>query len=141
LAAEVDRDRNPGVDLDAVPAKSTRRLWWRCREGHVSEATVESRARGAGCPACAGRYTAPITETHPEVAAQVDPDRNPNVDLDEVTAGSARRLWWRCAAGHVWEAPVYDRARGKGCPTCAHRHSPTATANPASPRRRAHRRA
>ena len=37
-----------------------------------------------------------------------------------VKPGSHRKLRWRCAQGHSWEAPVYSVALdGCGCPYCA----------------------
>jgi hypothetical protein len=38
----------------------------------------------------------------------------------DVTAGSGRHVWWRCAANdmHEWDAPASRRAAGSGCPFC-----------------------
>ncbi len=33
-----------------------------------------------------------------------------------------RELNWICDSGHVWNAVVYSRSRGKGCPICSGRH-------------------
>jgi Probable Zinc-ribbon domain len=39
----------------------------------------------------------------------------------KVTAGSGRRVWWRCLeVGHLWQAAVYSRAHN-GCPGCSPR--------------------
>ena len=121
LVGQLDRDRNPGVEPARVTAGSQRRLWWRCPAGHVWQARVSSRAAGAGCPTCAGRHPAGITTTHPDLAAQLDPDRNPGVDPAALTAGSERKVWWRCPEGHSWQAQVVNRAGGTGCPACADR--------------------
>jgi len=123
LVAELDPDRNPGVDPAALTPGSARRLWWRCPGGHVWEAPVYRRTRGAGCPVCAGRYHQPITVTHPDLVAQLHPADNPGLDPATVTAGSRRRLWWRCPRGHPWQAEVAHRTGGSGCPECARRES------------------
>lgn len=47
-------------------------------------------------------------------------ERN-SIEAKELTVGSQRRVWWRCAAGHEWEAMVRARVRGSGCPICAGR--------------------
>lgn len=40
----------------------------------------------------------------------------------EVSYGSRRKVWWRCAKGHRWQAAVYTRTgSGSGCPYCAGR--------------------
>ena len=31
---------------------------------------------------------------------------------DMVTAGSHKKVWWQCHAGHVWQATVYSRTHG-----------------------------
>ena len=40
---------------------------------------------------------------------------------EAVLRGSKRRVWWRCEQGHLWQAMVYTRAAGAGCPYCAGR--------------------
>jgi hypothetical protein len=46
--------------------------------------------------------------------------RNGGLRPDDVSIGSSRRVWWRCGAGHEWQARVANRARGgTGCPYCA----------------------
>lgn len=38
----------------------------------------------------------------------------------EVSYVSRRKVWWRCAKGHRWQAAVYTRTgSGSGCPYCA----------------------
>ena len=57
----------------------------------------------------------PLSESHPELAAEAD-----GWDPALVSAGVVNKLAWRCANGHVWEARVSSRARqGAGCPYCA----------------------
>lgn len=57
-----------------------------------------------------------LAETHPELAAQAD-----GWDLTTVTAGSGKQVFWKCEFGHRWEAKVYSRSAGKGCPVCSGR--------------------
>ena len=45
--------------------------------------------------------------------------RNLPLTPETVTRGSHRRVWWRCREGHEWQAPVYARTGGRGCPYCA----------------------
>ena len=37
----------------------------------------------------------------------------------EITYGSAKKVWWKCAEGHEWEAAPNHRSRGRQCPVCA----------------------
>ena len=41
---------------------------------------------------------------------------------EQISYGSRKRVWWRCADGHIWQAYVYSRTGdGTGCPYCAGR--------------------
>lgn len=121
LARSWDWERNdPRLGPDAVTCGSARKVWWRCPFGHSWEAVVAERARGIGCPTCAGHYEAPLAQTDPALASEWDLERNA-VGPDGVTAGSTMAAWWRCGLGHSWSAVVGDRTKGHGCPTCAGR--------------------
>ncbi len=58
---------------------------------------------------------------HPSEKRQWHPSRN-RLDPQELTPGSKRRSWFRCEAGHEWEAAVHSVVLdGCGCPYCAGR--------------------
>ena len=46
------------------------------------------------------------------------PSKNAIIKPREVTPGSGKKVWWICNKGHEWEAVVYSRSRGSGCPYC-----------------------
>lgn len=49
-------------------------------------------------------------------------DCNGDLTPDTVTASSGKRVWWRCAKGHSWQAAVYARTKqNAGCPYCSNR--------------------
>ena len=50
---------------------------------------------------------------------QWHPTRNGALTPRDVSRGSKRKIWWLCEKGHVWQAMVYARADGSGCPYCA----------------------
>ena len=58
---------------------------------------------------------------YPKLVAEWHPDRNGPLFPDEVSFGSQRYIWWKCAAGpdHEWRARAAARVRGNGCPFCA----------------------
>jgi hypothetical protein len=37
----------------------------------------------------------------------------------DVTPRSSKKVWWICGKGHEWEAIIYNRVKGRGCPYCA----------------------
>ncbi len=46
---------------------------------------------------------------------------NGDLTPEQVTPGSNRKVWWRCAQGHVWKASIKSVTRGTGCPICINR--------------------
>lgn len=100
---------------------SMRKVLWRCGKGHEWSATVNSRtSMGSGCPYCVGKRAIPgetdLATTHPDLAAEL---ADPSL-ATELSAGSRRRVAWRCSKGHEWVAEVDGRTgRGRGCPYCA----------------------
>ena len=65
---------------------------------------------------------------YPGLLAQWHPDKNADLLPSEVSYGSNRPIWWRCAAGrdHEWRvAPKHRTGRGRGCPFCAGRRVST----------------
>ena len=58
----------------------------------------------------------PLSVTHPELAKEAD-----GWDPTLLTSGSNKVLSWNCSKKHNWEAPIYSRVQGNGCPVCAGR--------------------
>ena len=47
-------------------------------------------------------------------------ERNKELNLDDLTLGSDRKIWWICSKGHEWEATIGSRYRQNvGCPICS----------------------
>ena len=60
-----------------------------------------------------------LATLRPEIAEEWDLEMNPGIRPDDVTCGSEKKIWWRCKEGHSWQAKVYSRTEGSGCPVCA----------------------
>jgi len=63
----------------------------------------------------------PLSETHPELAADWHPTLNLNLHPDEVSAGTHKKVWWLGKCGHEWITPVQYRSGpdATGCPFCS----------------------
>lgn len=59
-----------------------------------------------------------LLQERPDIAAQWHPALN-SADPSTVTTGSHRTAHWICPSGHTWQAPVFSRCQGTGCPHCA----------------------
>lgn len=59
-----------------------------------------------------------LATTHPDLVKEWDYEKN-DLKPTDVTAGSAKKVWWKCQNGHSWQASVVNRAKGTGCPFCS----------------------
>ncbi len=134
LMGEWAHHLNGDLDPGTVPPGSNRLVWWRCTTDpdHVWQGRVADRvSRATRCPFCTGTRVTPRTSlaaTHPQVAAEWDPDRNGDRTPATVAAGSKAVAWWRCAAGHRWRGQIGGRtSRNSPCPFCSGRRATPAT--------------
>lgn len=63
-----------------------------------------------------------LAARHRAVAREWHPTKNGDLTARDVARASGRTVWWRCAQGHEWQAPVYSRTLGgNGCPYCSNK--------------------
>jgi len=114
--------KNGDLTPNGVTAGSPKKIWWQCEKGHEWEAAVHTRNSGFGCPYCSGRYVCAdncLQALNPELSKQWHPTKNGDLTPNDVTTGSKKKVWWRCREGHEWEAVIYSRNSGTGCPVCS----------------------
>ena len=123
IAAQWHPTKNSGLKPTDVAPRSSRSVWWQCPDGHEWKVAISSRtSQNLGCAVCSGRRASSdsnLETEQPEIAAQWHPTRNGDLTPRMVVAGSAKRVWWRCSAGHEWEATVRKRLSSPACPFCA----------------------
>ena len=90
---------------------------WQCRHGHVWSAAWDSiNNQDTWCPVCAGTT---IDPTRIDIARKVAAERGGRC-LSAEYLGADRKLRWRCAAGHEWDAVYYSVVTGGSwCRRCA----------------------
>ena len=59
-----------------------------------------------------------LAEVHPELVSEWS-EKNLTLTPDDITFGSNKKVWWRGACGHVWQASVKARSNGEKCPICS----------------------
>lgn len=102
---------------------------WRCHKcGHRWKTAICNRTRDyrSGCPLCSNKTIVKgvndLPTLMPELMQDWDYKNNTKIDPTTVGRGSHESVSWRChKCGYVWEAQIYNRANGKGCPCCANR--------------------
>ena len=107
-----------GWDANKFTSRSGAIVTWKCKQGHIWQAIIANRVRTNGCPYCTGRLPwvgfNDLKTTHPELASQAF-----GWDPRDVTERSSKKLSWMCPEGHNYEAAVYHRKNGSGCPFCS----------------------
>ena len=57
-----------------------------------------------------------------ELMKEYNYNKNKCLDLNNLTLGSDKKIWWICSNNHEWESNIYNRSHGKnGCPICSNR--------------------
>ena len=107
-----------GWDPTTFGPSSNQKKDWKCSKGHQWTTVISHRARGSGCPYCAGQKILAgfndLAFLNPELARQAH-----GWDPSAVAPQSNITKEWICDKEHVWKAAPSDRTRGNGCPTCS----------------------
>jgi len=126
---ELAKEWHPDNPLppDSYRAHSAYEALWLCSfQQHAWRAAIYSRARGHGCPFCAGlRPTADtcLASTHPDIAAEWISCEIEGRTPHNTSAGSTLPVEWRCAVNpaHTWTTSVHSRTAGSGCLLCCNK--------------------
>ncbi|MCQ2428340.1 MAG: hypothetical protein MJ137_08100 [Clostridia bacterium] len=62
-----------------------------------------------------------IENRAPNLCNEWDWEANGELSPSMISFGSSKKIHWICKKGHKWEASVYSRVKGNGCPVCANR--------------------
>lgn len=127
LARELHPTRNGTLDPKTLLARSNKIVWWKCdaADDHEWTSKVSDRAKGQGCPACAGKQasvTNSVAAVSPDLVREWHETKNGELTPEKTVAGSGRKIWWRCGEvrSHEWLAtPAHRRNGGTACPYCA----------------------
>ena len=101
----------------------SQKVTWRCSLNHEWAATVKTRAAGHGCPYCSNNKLLigfnDFLSKFPELALELHPTKNTEVDFSQVIGAPKRKVWWLGKCNHEWAAELLNRAGGDGCPYCS----------------------
>ena len=121
--------KNAHLGNVTIPPGTGRKMWWscdQCPDGHPHEFEASplnlGRAKGKGCPFCAGKAVCPHNSLKTKAPAIADEWSSTNQkSADEYTARSGAAVQWQCRqCGHEWSARIHLRtANGTGCPACS----------------------
>lgn len=125
LALQWNYEQNGKLTPDKIYAKSSKKVYWKCKNGddHEWAATIKSRTNGIGCPICSGRKvskSSSLGSRFPEISKFWHPTKNKGSTIFQVTPYSNKIMWWKCPKGieHEWESSVANVVNGSTCPVC-----------------------
>ena len=118
--------KNGTLRPEYVYCHSERNVWWKCSVcGNEWRRTINNQIISGKCPYCYGKKIAKgqndLATTDPILAKEWDYDLNNGLTPSDVTAKYRYKVWWKCSKGHSWDASVYSRHKGNGCPFCSNR--------------------
>ena len=123
LSNEWHPTKNGKLLPEHVTASSNKKVWWLCSKGHEWQSVINSRNKGVGCPYCTGNKPIPgyndLKTINPIIASQWHMTKNGELKPEDFTISSNKKVWWQCEKGHEWEALIYTRSSGCGCPYCS----------------------
>ncbi len=123
LAKDWNYEKNNGLTPVDIMSNSGKKVWWKCSKGHEWQATIASRNRGTGCPYCVGKKVLKgyndLQTVNPTLTKEWNYEKNGNLKPEDFTANSGKKVWWKCSKGHEWQATLYSRSTGNGCPVCS----------------------
>ena len=124
LLPEWDYKKNT-ISPDEITAGAEKMIWWICSKGHSYQSLVYNRKKGVGCPYCDGKKVLigynDLATTNPDIAKEWDYKKNGDLKPTDITAGSHKKVHWKCKYGHEWMASVKERNVGQNCPYCSNK--------------------
>ena len=126
LLSEWDYEKNT-ISPDEITAGAEKMIWWKCPNGHSYQSFAFNRKKGVGCPYCDGKKVLvgynDLATTNPDLAKEWDYKKNSNLKPTDITAGSHKKVHWKCPNGHEWMVSVKERNMGQNCPYCSNKES------------------
>ncbi len=127
VVAEWHKTKNGRINPEYVHAMSNKIFWWKCNKcGYEWKAPPYRRVKGNGCPVCSGKVVVPgindLPTLRPDLMDEWNYNRNNNTDPRNCSVASNKKVWWKCReCSFEWEAVIFNRTRGTGCPRCSGR--------------------
>ncbi|WP_051145372.1 zinc-ribbon domain-containing protein [Butyrivibrio fibrisolvens] len=116
-------EKNTNIQPDQIYYRSSKKIWWKCDNGHEWEARVRAISTGSGCIYCnkqrIQKGVNDLETLYPEIIKLWDYERN-ILKPSEVFPKSSKKVHWICSKGHRWSVNVHSVVdRGGSCPVCS----------------------
>lgn len=124
LLPEWDYNKNT-ISPNEITAGAEKMIWWICNKGHSYQSLAFNRKKGVGCPYCDGKKVLvgynDLATTNSNLTKEWDYKKNGNLKPTDITAGSHKKVHWKCQYGHEWIMSAKERNMGQNCPYCSNK--------------------
>lgn len=120
-----DYDSNGDLKPENFFPHSNKEVNWICGK-HKWNERIGSMTKRKKCPFCSGARISEedsIFNKYPMLLIEFDHDKNVGININSISEGSSKMIWWKCKKGHSWLAPTERRVKGSKCPYCAGKKS------------------
>lgn len=132
LSSYWDYSKND-IKPEDVYYNSRKKAWWICSKcGKSFQASICTRIRSKhyACFDCMHKIigksnqkkslkNGSLFEKKPDLVEEWNYLKNTDILPEDVSCGSGKLVWWKCSkCGNEWQAKVFNRVYGTGCPKC-----------------------
>ena len=132
LSSYWDYSKND-IKPEDVYYNSRKKAWWICSKcGKSFQASICTRVRSKhyACFDCMHKIigksnqkkslkNGSLFEKKPDLVEEWNYLKNTDILPEDVSCGSGKFVWWKCSkCGNEWQAKVFNRVYGTGCPKC-----------------------
>lgn len=110
-----------GECLSQIYIDARTRLQWKCKKGHIFEATPVKVKRGRWCRQCGNQIAASKRRTTMQEIQMIANSYKGKCLSEEYDP--KEHLKWQCEFGHTWYANLHNVKSGSWCPVCGHKKS------------------
>lgn len=122
LYCDLEKNKEEKIDVYSLARYSHNEVNWKCKNCGIKFKRKLSNIKDEIlCNLCAlkkgnnEKYLEIIKQNgslkskFPELAKEWHPTKNGDLNPEQVTSGSAKKVWWICDKGHEWEAVIGRR--------------------------------
>lgn len=127
-----DYEKND-ITPDKIYFRSRKKIWWSCSKCNKTfEAAICTRIKSKhyACKECMHKIIGnenrknalkkgSLMDNRKDLVEEWDFDKNIEISPSDISCGSGKLVWWKCSkCGYEWQAKVFNRTNGTGCPIC-----------------------
>jgi len=129
-----DYEKNNELLPENIYFSSRKKVWWKCDDcgkSFQSQICVRIRAKTNFCPECMHKHIGNknrennvknkgnLVDINSPLLEEWNYEKNTSIKPTNVSSKSGISVWWKCKkCGNEWEAKIYNRTYGTGCPKC-----------------------